>query len=67
MSSMYRSDPATEPVRIVGYRKPRTSTVDDVATRRQRNRLAARPDPMTDPRMRYVDFLADAAADEDAG
>jgi len=57
VTSTYRSDPATEPVRIVGYSKPRTRTSDDVTDHRRQNVAAGRPRPDADSRVRYVDFL----------
>ena len=49
MTSTYRSDPATEPVRIVGYSKPRTRTSDDVTDHRRQNVAAGRPDRTPTP------------------
>ena len=57
MTSTYRSDPATEPVRIVGYSKPRTRTSDDVTEHRRQDIAAGRPRRDADSGVRYVDFL----------
>ncbi|KQO81082.1 MULTISPECIES: hypothetical protein [unclassified Frigoribacterium] len=57
MTSTYTSDPATEPIRIVGYRKPRARPYDEVVERRRRNAQEARNRPEVDPRLRYMDFL----------